>query len=187
MKVLEHNFGTFLLEPARHVDTRGFFEETWNSRCLEELGIFENYVQDNRSVSVDAGTVRGLHFQASPFAQAKLVRCGRGAIYDVAVDIRAGSSTFGRWVGFELSFENSRQLFIPKGFAHGFVTLLPDSEIIYKCSNYYSPDHDGVIRWDDPDIGIEWPLSVPPILSEKDTFPPKLSEISDAFDLRSWE
>jgi dTDP-4-dehydrorhamnose 3,5-epimerase len=119
-----------------------------------------------------------LHFQAPPAAQAKLVRCGRGAIFDVAVDIRPGSPTYGEWVGYELSAKNGAQLFIPAGFAHGFSTLEPDSEIVYKCSDYYAPETEGALRWNDPDIGIEWPISGAPVLSQKDASAPLLADFS---------
>lgn len=130
------------------------------------------------------GTVRGLHFQAPPNAQAKLVRCGRGAIFDLAVDIRRGSPTYGQWFGYELSAANGVQLYIPEGFAHGFVTLEPASEIIYKCSDYYAPKTEGSLRWDDPEIGIDWPLTGDPILSEKDAEAPLLAEFDSPF---AWE
>lgn len=129
------------------------------------------------------GTVRGLHFQAPPHAQAKLVRCGRGAIFDVAVDIRRSSPTYGQWVGYELSATNGAQLYIPEGFAHGFVTLEPDSEIIYKCSDYYAPETEGALHWDDPDIGIELPLTGDAILSEKDATAPLLADLESPFTL----
>jgi dTDP-4-dehydrorhamnose 3,5-epimerase len=134
------------------------FSETWNRERLAENGIDIDFVQDNHSLSAAVGTVRGLHFQAPPHAQAKLVRCGRGALFDVAVDIRKGSPTYGRWFGIELSFENGKQLLIPAGFAHGFATRAPDTEIIYKCSDYYAPEAEGALRYDDPDIGIDWGL-----------------------------
>ena len=161
--------GALLLTPCRFGDHRGCFAETYSARLLAEHGISEQFVQDNHSLSTQAGTVRGLHFQAPPHAQAKLVRCGRGAIFDIAVDIRKGSPTYGRWFGTELSFENGRQYYIPAGFAHGFVTRAPDTEIVYKCSDYYAPEAEGGLRFDDPDIGIDWGLdSIAPILSEKD-------------------
>ena len=161
--------GVLLITPRRFGDARGFFAETWNARAFAEAGIDTTFVQDNHSVSAAAGTVRGLHYQAPPHAQAKLVRCGRGRLFDVAVDIRAGSATFGQWAGYELSADDGRQLFIPAGFAHGFMTLEPDTEIVYKCSDFYAPETEGALLWNDPDIGIDWPLSgIEPAISEKD-------------------
>lgn len=176
--------GVKLITPRRFGDHRGFFAEVYNRRVYAQAGIMSTFVQDNHSLSTQVGTVRGLHFQAPPHAQAKLVRCGRGAIFDVAVDIRRGSPTYGKWVGYELSAENGRQLFIPTGFAHGFATLLPDSEIIYKCSDYYAPTSEGALRWNDPEINIDWPLKGTPILSEKDTGAPLLADLDTPFD---WE
>ncbi|MEN8832585.1 MAG: dTDP-4-dehydrorhamnose 3,5-epimerase [Pacificibacter sp.] len=173
--------GVVLLTPRRFGDHRGFFAETYSHRAYSEVGIDINFVQDNHSLSSEVGTVRGLHFQAPPAAQAKLVRCGRGAIFDVAVDIRKGSPTYGQWVGYELSADNGAQLFIPAGFAHGFATLKPDSEIVYKCSDYYAPQTEGAVRWDDPAIGIDWPLSCDPILSDKDAVAPLLSAFESPF------
>jgi dTDP-4-dehydrorhamnose 3,5-epimerase len=158
-----------ILEARQFGDERGFFAETWNSRVLAAAGIDVGFVQDNHSFSVRSGTVRGLHFQAPPHAQAKLVRCGRGRLMDVAVDIRSGSPTYGKWFGVELSFDNGKQLYIPAGFAHGFATLEPATEIVYKCSDYYAPECEGALRFDDPDLGIEWGLSgQPTAISEKD-------------------
>ena len=176
--------GVLIIEPARFVDARGFFSESWNRRRMAEAGVEIDFVQDNHSLSHLVGTLRGLHFQAPPHAQAKLVRCGRGALYDVAVDIRHGSPTFGQWVGVELSFENGRQLLIPEGFLHGFVTLEPDTEAIYKCSDYYAPDCDGAVRHDDPDLAINWGLDVPPVLSDKDVAAPRLCDLPKYF---TWE
>ena len=136
-------------------------------------------MQDNHSLSHAVGTLRGLHFQALPAAQGKLVRCGRGAIFDVAVDIRRGSPTYGQWEGYELSAENGHQLYVPVGFAHGFVTLEPDSEIVYKCTDYYAPETEGTVRWDS--CGIEWPLSGDPILSDKDAIAPALADLDSPF------
>ena len=164
--------------PSRFGDHRGFFSETYSQLAYANLGIEAVFVQDNHSLSAAVGTVRGLHFQVPPHAQAKLVRCGRGAIFDVAVDIRRGSPTYGRWAGFTLSAENGAQLYIPVGFAHGFVTLEPDSEIIYKCSDYYAPETEGALRWDDSDIGIAWPLTAAPVLSEKDASAPLLADFN---------
>lgn len=173
--------GILLLEPLRFGDERGFFAESWNRRTLAERGITTEFVQDNHSLSTATSTVRGLHFQSPPHAQTKLVRCGRGRLFDVAVDIRKGSPTFGKWVGYELSSENGLQLLIPEGFLHGFVTREPDTEIIYKCSDYYAPECDGVVRFDDPDIGIDWGLSGEAILSEKDTKAPLIAAFDSPF------
>jgi dTDP-4-dehydrorhamnose 3,5-epimerase len=174
--------GVILLTPVRHDDGRGFFSESWNRRRMLEAGIDIDFVQDNHSLSMQAGTVRGLHFQTPPQAQAKLVRCGRGALYDVAVDIRRGSPTFGQWVGVELSFENGRQLFIPEGFAHGFVTRVPETEIVYKCSAYYAPDCDRALAFDDPAIGIDWGVTRDEaMLSAKDAAAPRLADLDTPF------
>lgn len=179
-------YGLLQLTPRRFRDHRGFFAETYSARVLAEYGIIEQLVQDNHSLSAEAGTVRGLHFQAPPHAQAKLVRCGRGALFDVAVDIRKGSPTYGKWFGAELSFENGRQLFIPAGFAHGFVTRAPDTEIVYKCSDYYAPETEGALRFDDPGIGIDWGLNgVPAILSEKDAAAGLLANFDSPFTFES--
>ena len=169
-----------LIKPERFGDHRGFFGETYSRRRYTEMGIGVEFVQDNHSLSHPVGTLRGLHFQASPAAQGKLVRCGRGAIFDVAVDIRRGSPTYGEWEGYELSAENGHQLYIPVGYAHGFVTLEPDSEIIYKCTDYYAPDTEGAVRWDS--CGIEWPLSGDPILSDKDAIAPALADFDSPFN-----
>jgi dTDP-4-dehydrorhamnose 3,5-epimerase len=173
--------GILMIEPDRFGDHRGFFAETYSRRVYAELGIDVEFVQDNHSLSAAVGTVRGLHFQMPPHAQAKLVRCGRGAIFDVAVDIRKGSPTFGQSVGYELSAENGAQVFVPAGFAHGFMTLQPDSEIIYKCSDYYAPETEGAVRWDDPAIGIDWPLQGDAILSDKDVVAPILADLDSPF------
>ena len=170
-----------LLEPARHGDARGFFSESWNKSTLLQHGVELDFVQDNHSFSQAAGTVRGLHFQSPPHAQAKLVRCGKGALFDVAVDIRKGSPTYGKWVGFDLTFENGLQLLVPAGFLHGFVTLQPDTEIIYKCTDHYAPDCDGAVRFDDPDIGIDWPLTGDAVLSDKDAAAPLLRDFDSPF------
>ena len=169
------------IKPKRHDDRRGFFSETYSRRKYSELGIEDEFVQDNHSLSREVGTLRGLHFQSPPRAQAKLVRCGRGAIFDVAVDIRRGSPTYGQWEGYELTAENGHQLYIPVGFAHGFVTLEPDSEIVYKCSDYYAPETERAILWNDPDIGINWPTKADPILSDKDAVAPLFSDLESPF------
>jgi dTDP-4-dehydrorhamnose 3,5-epimerase len=171
--------GVILIEPRRFGDERGFFSESWNKRTLATRGIETDFVQDNHSMSAAVGTVRGLHFQAPPSAQAKLVRCGRGALFDVAVDIRRGSPTYGHWVGYELSFDNARQLLIPEGFLHGFVTRQADTEIVYKCSDYYDAAADGAVAWDS--CGIDWGIAGAPILSEKDAIAPALSDFESPF------
>ena len=173
--------GVVAIIPRRFGDDRGFFAETYSLRAYREVGVAAEFVQDNHSLSQRVGTLRGLHFQAPPRAQDKLVRCGRGAIFDVAVDIRRGSPTYGRWVGRELSAENGVQFFVPKGFAHGFVTLRPDSEIVYKCSDYYAPETEGAVRWDDPTLGIAWPLEGEPVLSGKDAAAPSLADLVSPF------
>ncbi len=164
-------------------DDRGWFKETYNRDFFQTLGIECSFLQDNHSYSRSAFTLRGLHFQTPDHVQAKLVRCVRGRIFDVAVDIREDSPTFGRWVGSELSAANGLQMFIPGGFAHGFLTLEPDCEVCYKCSDIYQPSHDGGLRWNDPDIGIEWPLpeGVTPILSAKDELQPFVADFETPF------
>nr|WP_245540282.1 dTDP-4-dehydrorhamnose 3,5-epimerase [Thermodesulfobacterium thermophilum] len=152
--------------------------ESYNKRDFEEIGLFFDFVQDNHSLSVQAGVLRGLHFQLNPKAQTKVVRCLKGAIYDVVVDIRKGSPTFGKWIGVILTEHNRRQIVIPKGFAHGVLTLVPNTEILYKVDEYYSPEHDRAIRWDDPDLKIDWPINNP-ILSDKDKNAPFLKDILD--------
>ena len=170
-----------LITPTRFSDQRGFFAETYSRQKYVRMGVDVEFVQDNHSLSRDVGTLRGLHFQAPPHAQGKLVRCGRGAFFDVAVDIRRGSPTYGQWMGYELSAENGHQLYIPIGFAHGFVTLEPHSEIVYKCSDYYTPEAEGALRWDDPDIGIKWPLKGSPIVSARDALLPSLKAFESPF------
>lgn len=161
--------GVFLIRPAVHGDHRGFFTESYNRRAFEAQGLAFDFVQDNHSLSAQAGTVRGLHFQLAPKAQTKLIRVLSGAIYDVAVDIRKGSPSFGQWVGAILSEDNKRQLLVPKGFAHGFCTLVADTQVFYKVDEYYSPEHDSGIAWDDPQIGIDWPVAkAHAVLSGKD-------------------
>lgn len=177
--------GVKLVTPRRFSDHRGFVCESYSGRALAACGIDVVFVQDNHSLSLVAGTVRGLHFQNPPHAQDKLVRCGRGSLFDVAVDIRVGSPTYGQWFGAELSFENGRQLLIPKGFAHGFVTRAPETEIIYKCSDYYHPETEGALIWDDPDIGIDWGLGgLEPVLSAKDQGAGRLRDFESAFAWR---
>ena len=166
--------GVRILEPQVFGDARGWFMESWSKKKMEDAGITVNFVQDNHSFSAQKGTLRGLHYQLNPMAQAKLLRVSRGAIFDVVVDIRRGSPTYAKWVGVELTAENARQLFIPRGFAHGFITLTDDVEVQYKADNFYAPTCDGNIRWDDPEIGVAWPLA-PVVLSEKDAKAPLLS------------
>ncbi|BAL83207.1 putative dTDP-4-dehydrorhamnose 3,5-epimerase [Selenomonas ruminantium subsp. lactilytica TAM6421] len=179
MKVAETKLkGVYIVEPQVFGDARGWFTESWSEKKLAEAGIKANFVQDNHSYSAQKGTLRGLHYQLNPMCQAKMLRCTRGNIFDVAVDIRKGSPQYGQWVGVELSAENHQQLFIPRGFAHGFITLTDDVEVQYKADNYYAPECDGNIRWDDPEIGIEWPLK-PVILSDKDKVAPLLKERMD--------
>ncbi|WP_343032070.1 dTDP-4-dehydrorhamnose 3,5-epimerase [Roseovarius bejariae] len=174
--------GVLLITPRRFGDSRGFFSESYNRSRMAEHGVTIDFVQDNHSLSVQPGTVRGLHFQAPPHAQDKLVRCGRGALFDVAVDIRKGSPTYGKWVGYELSFENGRQLLVPKGFLHGFVTRAPDTEIVYKCSDYYAPECDGAVRFDCPQIGIDWGFDVDSAaLSDKDAKAPFFKDFDSPF------
>jgi dTDP-4-dehydrorhamnose 3,5-epimerase len=167
-----------LVEPEAHGDERGFLVETFRADVWRELGVeVGEFVQDNQSRS-GRGTLRGLHFQTDP-GQAKLVRCARGAIFDVAVDLRRGSETYGRWEGHELSDANHRQLFVPAGFAHGFLVTSDEADVVYKLDSYYSPESEGGIRWDDPEVGIEWPLDgTDPQVSERDRNAPTLSEIS---------
>ncbi|WP_138935044.1 dTDP-4-dehydrorhamnose 3,5-epimerase [Roseovarius arcticus] len=173
--------GVIILTPARFGDHRGFFSESWSKARLTEAGLdLPEFVQDNHSMSAQVGTLRGLHYQSPPHAQAKLVRCGRGRLFDVAVDIRRGSPTYGHWTGAELSFENGRQLWVPAGFLHGFVTQEPDTEIIYKCTDHYAPDCDGAVRWDS--CGIDWPLDgAAPVLSAKDEAAPSLDSFDSPF------
>ena len=183
LKVSETNIdGVFLLEPLRFGDARGFFSESWNRQRMVDAGLDIDWVQDNHSLSTETATVRGLHFQSPPHAQAKLVRCGRGRLFDVAIDIRRGSPTYGKWTGVELSADNGLQLLIPTGFLHGFVTREVDTEIIYKCSDYYSPACDGAVRFDCPEIAIDWGLdAVDPILSDKDAAAPGLADFESPF------
>jgi dTDP-4-dehydrorhamnose 3,5-epimerase len=168
--------------PARHGDARGWFTESYSKRRLEDAGIFEDFVQDNHSFSASRYTLRGLHFQSPPHAQAKLVRCLVGAIWDVAVDLRKGSPTYGRWVAAELTAAGGEQLYVPVGFAHGFVTLTENAEVAYKTSDYYAPECDGGLAWDDPDFAIPWPLDgALPQLSGKDAVQPALADFDSPF------
>ncbi len=172
--------------PERQSDTRGFFSETFNATRFSEVGIDIEWVQDNHSLSVSKGVLRGLHYQRPPFAQAKLVRVLKGAIFDVAVDIRHGSPTFGVWCSLIVSAENWNQILVPTGFAHGLLTLEPKTEVLYKVSALYSAEHDRAINFADPDIGVDWPLSeTEPILSPKDRAAPFLRDIDSGFYFQS--
>ena len=173
--------GVVILTQQRFGDDRGWFSETWNAARMAAAGLDFAFVQDNHSMSGAVGTLRGLHYQRPPHAQDKLVRCTRGAIFDVAVDIRRGSPTYGKWVGVELSEANGKQLLVPKGFLHGFVTRSENTEVQYKCTDVYAPDCDGGIRWDDPEIGIDWGLTGDPVLSAKDTVAPLLRDYNSPF------
>lgn len=167
--------GAKLLEPIIHGDSRGFFMESYNEQVMNELGIEYRFIQDNHSLSVESGVLRGLHYQLNPKAQTKIIHVIAGAIYDVIVDIRKDSDTFGQWMGFILSADNKRQLLVPQGFAHGFCTLVANTQVTYKVDQYYSPEHDRGILWNDPALGIDWPISEP-ILSEKDKKHPLLQD-----------
>ena len=172
--------GVVILEPAVFGDHRGFFMESWSKRAMEEAGLHYDFVQDNHSSSTVKGTLRGIHFQKGEKAQAKLVRCVRGAVLDVAVDLRPGSPTYKKWVEVELSEENKRQLLIPRGFGHGFVTLTDEVEFLYKADNYYAPEAEGGIRWNDPEIGVQWGVENP-ILSQKDAVAPWFKDAVTGF------
>lgn len=173
--------GVFILTPRRFGDDRGWFSEVWNRQTLAGAGIEADFVQDNHSMSRARGTLRGLHYQAPPHAQAKLVRCGAGAVWDVAVDARRGSPTYGQWVGVELSAANGRQLFVPEGCLHGFSTLTEGAEVLYKCTDYYAPDADGSVAWDSAALGIDWKLDALPELSAKDAAAPDFSAWASPF------
>lgn len=171
--------------PPRFGDNRGFFSEVWKRSAFEAEGLTTEWVQDNHSLSAEVGTVRGLHFQAPPSAQAKLVRVLRGRIFDVAVDIRANSPTYGSWVGLELSADLWNQLLVPEGFAHGFMTLEPDTEVLYKVSSPWSPKHEGSIIWNDPDLAIAWPDCDQVVLAEKDKSAPVFADHVPVFEWKS--
>ena len=167
-----------LITPKRHGDARGWFAETWSRKTLADAaGITADFLQDNQAFNARKGTLRGLHFQTAPHPQAKLVRVLKGAIYDVAVDIRAGSPSFGRWVAAELTAERGEQLFVPRGFAHGYCTLTDDTELFYKVDGLYAPETEGGLAWNDPDLAIGWPLEGEPVLSAKDQTLPRLREL----------
>jgi len=174
--------GVVIVTPRRFSDARGFFSEVYNRRTFAEAGVDCDFVQDNHSLSRQVGVVRGLHYQAPPHAQAKLVRVAAGRILDVAVDVRRGSPSYGRWTALELSAASGAQLFIPEGFLHGFAVLEPDTEVLYKCSDFYAPACDGAVRFDDPDIGIDWRLDpADVILSDKDAAAPRLRDFDSPF------
>jgi dTDP-4-dehydrorhamnose 3,5-epimerase len=168
--------GCCILEPQVFSDHRGFFFESWSKRDMEQAGLFYDFVQDNHSMSAVKGTLRGIHFQRGEHAQAKLVRCVSGAVLDVAVDLRPASPTYKQWVAVELSAENKRQLLIPRGFGHGFVTLTDEAEFLYKADNYYAPEAEGGVRWDDPELDIQWGVAEP-ILSQRDAAAPWLRDV----------
>jgi dTDP-4-dehydrorhamnose 3,5-epimerase len=172
-----------LIKPRHFGDDRGWFTEVYSEVAFAARGLTDHYVQDNHSLSRHKVTLRGLHFQTPPHAQAKLVRCIRGAIFDVAVDVRSGSPSYGIWVGAALSAENGHQLYIPVGFAHGFITLEADTEVMYKVTDIYAPANDGGLIWNDPDIGITWPLDAgsEPILSNKDALLGRLRDFDSPF------
>lgn len=170
------------MTPQRFGDDRGFFSETWNKQAWDNAGLFFNFVQDNHSKSAKSGTLRGLHYQSPPRAQDKLVRVVAGAVLDVAVDARVGSPTYGRSVCVELSAENGKQLLVPKGFLHGFVTLSNDTEVVYKCTDFYAPECDGSVRFDDPTLGIDWQIPIGDItLSDKDRDAPSFTDFDSPF------
>lgn len=183
MEFIEHDIsGVLEIRPRKFEDSRGYFSETFKLSALREHGVAVDFVQDNKSLSREAGTIRGLHFQLPPFEQAKLVSVLRGSILDVAVDIRRASPTFGRHVAVTLTAEQGNQLLIPAGFAHGFCTLEPDCEIAYKVSNPYAPAQDRAVLWSDPELGIAWPVAIEAAkLSDKDMRAPKLADAPDLF------
>jgi dTDP-4-dehydrorhamnose 3,5-epimerase len=169
-----------VVTPKIFRDERGFFTESYSKRTFDAAGLVYDFVQDNHSLSVDTGVIRGLHYQMNPKAQTKIVRVTHGAIFDVAIDIRMGSPTYGKWVGETLTAEVGNQLIVPKGFAHGFCTLEANTEVMYKVDEFYSPEHDRNIRWDDPDLKIDWPVDKP-ILSEKDRNAPSFAAADNNF------
>lgn len=175
--------GLMVIEPNIFGDHRGWFSEIYNEDDFKKAGLEITFIQDNHSFSAIKGTLRGLHYQKDPKAQTKLVRCTKGSIFDVAVDIRKGSTTFGDWFGVELSAENKKQLLVPKGFAHGFMTLTDDVEVQYKVDELYSPENDRGIIWNDPEIGIKWPIEIKPVLSAKDEKAPLLNEADHNFTI----
>lgn len=184
MNIIKTKFAdAIVIEPKVFGDHRGFFTESYNKELFKQNGIDMDFIQDNHSLSQQPGTLRGMHYQLNDKAQTKLVRVTRGAIYDVIVDIRKGSPTYGEWQGFILSADNKRQLLVPKGFAHGFCTIVENTEVQYKVDELYSPEHDRGIAWNDPALNINWPFNNP-VLSEKDTEHPTLTEADNNF---TWE
>ncbi|MBY0063438.1 dTDP-4-dehydrorhamnose 3,5-epimerase [Priestia aryabhattai] len=184
MNVIKTKFeDAVLIEPKVFGDHRGFFTESYNKEMFQQNGIDMDFIQDNHSLSQQPGTLRGMHYQLNDKAQTKLVRVTRGAVYDVIVDIRKGSPTYGEWQGFILSADNKRQLLVPKGFAHGFCTIVENTEVQYKVDELYSPEHDRGIAWNDPALNIDWPFNNP-VLSDKDTKHPTLAEADNNF---TWE
>lgn len=174
-----------VLTPRRFGDARGWFEESWNTRRLAEAGLEFAFVQDNHSFSAQPFTLRGLHYQSPPHAQAKLVRVAQGAIRDVAVDVRVGSPSFGKWVATDLTAENGCQMLVPRGFLHGFVTLTPDTHVLYKADDFYAPDCDGAVRFDDPDLAIDWGVDPAAVtLSDKDAAAPAFAAFKSPFALQ---
>lgn len=177
--------GVFEIRPRKISDDRGYFSEIFRIDAFAEHASCVEFVQDNQSLSIRAGTIRGLHFQTPPAAQGKLVRCLAGRLFDVAVDLRSDSPTFGKWLSVELSPEENNQLWIPEGFAHGFCTLEPNSVISYRVTSYYSPENDKGVAWDDPDIAVDWPsLADPETLSAKDRMQPRLAELPAYFSMK---
>ncbi len=172
--------GVVIIEPAVFGDKRGFFMESWSKRAFAEAGLDYDFVQDHHSASTVKGTLRGIHFQRGDKAQAKLVRCTKGAVLDVAVDLRPTSLTYKQWVSVELSEDNKRQLLIPRGFGHGFLTLTDEVEFMYKADNFYAPEADGGIRWNDPELAVDWGIEEP-ILSDKDSKSPWLKDAVTGF------
>ncbi|MEH7004729.1 MULTISPECIES: dTDP-4-dehydrorhamnose 3,5-epimerase [Priestia] len=184
MNIIKTKFeDAILIEPKVFGDHRGFFTESYNKEMFQQNGIDMDFIQDNHSLSQQPGTLRGMHYQLNDRAQTKLVRVTRGAIYDVIVDIRKGSPTYGEWQGFILSADNKRQLLVPKGFAHGFCTIVENTEVQYKVDELYSPEHDRGIAWNDPALNVDWPFNNP-VLSDKDTKHPTLAEADNNF---TWE
>ncbi len=184
MKIIETAISDVkVLVPQRRADERGFLSETWSRRALEASGLDLSFVQDNHTLSKRRGTVRGLHYQVEPFAQDKLVRVISGAVLDVAVDLRRSSPHFGRHVAVEISADNWSQVLVPRGFAHGFCTLAPATQVLYKVTSHYSPQHDRGLLWSDPELGIDWPVSEEDaVVSDRDRSWPRLSELADVFE-----